>query len=50
MPLLPPVMTATFPSSFFMIFLLLLVAFKFARVERDTFAMISEVEHHAGDV
>ena len=34
MPLLPPVMTATFPSSFFMISLLMLVGFKFVSVER----------------
>jgi hypothetical protein len=34
MPLLPPVMTATLPSSFFMICLLMLVGFKFVSVER----------------
>jgi hypothetical protein len=32
MPLLPPVMNATFPSSFFMVFTLALISFKFARV------------------
>ena len=48
MPLLPPVMTATLPSSFFMICLLMLVGFKFVRVEwiDSKFPTLSRYSRH----